>query len=100
MDINKLLQESPAYSARGANMGRPDYRGDPDRSYKFFMQRIRMHDYAYDAGGAYWGGPSNLYCAWVKDEEDGDVRVFVRAGSRNEAKTKVRGDYPNSAFYR
>lgn len=105
MNINAELKADKAYSERGASMGRRDWRGDPDYSYKFYLQHLRFQDYCYDLGGAYWGLPANLYCAWCpahespEGEEDA-VRVFVRAGSHEEAKAKVLEEYPNARFFR
>lgn len=102
-DINKILAKEIGYSKRGAQMGRRDDVGDPDRVYKFHLQRVRFVDGDYDTGGAYWGGGLGvppLFCAWCEDEEDGLVRTFLRANNRTDAKTKVLGIYPNATFYK
>lgn len=100
MNINQILKNEPGCSRYGAQMGRRDQRGDPDRAYKFHLQRLRLYDGAYDAGGAYFGGPATVYCAFVDDEEDGHVRMFLRAPSRKAAKFAVNEEYPNARFYR
>lgn len=100
MHINQLLKNEKGYSARGAQMGRRDQRGDPDRAYRFKVQRIRFVDYDYDTGGAYWGGGMPLWCAWCDDEEDGHVRMFIRSYDREGAKNSARHEYPNAKFYR
>jgi len=70
----------------GAPMGRSNYDPIPAGT-KVYLQRVPLVDGAYDKGGAYWGGPSNLYCAWY----DNDHVIFVRANSRNAAKEQLLG---------
>ena len=102
MNINAKLKAAPAYSVRGADMGRSDW-GLIDHAktpMMMYLQRVRFIDGDYDLGGAYWGGyPSEpLFCAWA---EDHDARVFVRAKDRNEAKGIVKRDYfINAKFVR
>ncbi len=71
---------------RGAPMGRDEskeYAGAPVRCF-----RLRMVDYDYDDGGAYWGGWSEstgaVYCA----TDGSDFRLFTRAKTREDAKAK------------
>lgn len=85
----------------GSQMGRrnelPDNRNE---AVKLRMERLEFVDGDYDAlGGAYWGAPANVWCAWG-DASDYAVRVFVRADSRDQAKGKVREQLPNARFYR
>lgn len=63
-------------------------KGKPE---KLHLQRLRLVDYAYDTGGAYWGMGEPLYCAFStnKTKNDPPIRVFVRAKTREEAKEKV-----------
>ena len=98
ININQRLKEDKAYSIRGARMGRPDWRGDPDRAYVFTLQRVNLEDYDYDQGGAYWGGGEPLWCAWANDEEDGEVRIFIRATNKKMAMMEVHEEYPNATF--
>ena len=90
MNINAKLKATPAYSARGAPMGRMNW-GMNDhhkRPMMMYLQRVRFIDGDYDLGGAYWGGPPSLplFCAWAEDDE---ARVFVRTKDRNAAKLEV-----------
>lgn len=67
---------------RGAPMGRPSY-GNPDIAEgRITVVKVRL-DEGYDDGGAYWGQPSNLYCARDTGHK---YRAFVRARSRDHAK--------------
>lgn len=100
MNINERLRKDVACSKHGQAWGRRSWRGDPERAYKFHLQHVKFEDGCYDLGGAYWGSPANLYCAWVDDPEDGEVRMFVRAASHEKAKRLVREAYPNARFYR
>lgn len=110
ININAELKARPRSSKYGAPMGAPEWRGDPDYAYKFALQRLKFVDYCYSLDGTYWGGPANLYCAWWHQPEgsahetpegpEDDVRMFVRASSRQEAKRLVREEYPNAKFFR
>jgi hypothetical protein len=89
-DINIILAMKchKACGPRGADMGRPNKIGEPQRLY---LQRVRfgVND-PYDRGGAYWGFPADLWCAFAGNAEDViDTMIFVRAGDRKAAKTAV-----------
>ena len=100
MDINAKLRASPAYSSRGADMGRRDWGLIEHRNRPMMMhlQRVSFVDGDYDLGGAYWGGYGEpLFCAWAEDIE---ARVFVRAKDRDAAKLKVNEHFLNAKFFR
>jgi hypothetical protein len=78
----------------GASMGRKNILPVSNQPMKLQMEKLAMCD-GYDAGGAYWGHPNNLYCAW-----NGETRVFVRAESRKQAKDMVRAMIISAKFYR
>jgi hypothetical protein len=72
----------------GAYMGRPniipaDYAGE-----KLNLRKVPFVDGGYDAGGAYWGTPVNLWCAWGETATE-QTQVFVRAVDRDAAKLEV-----------
>jgi hypothetical protein len=75
-------------SKYGAPMGR---RETANLEGKVHLQRVPLYDGCYDKGGAYWGGPSNLWCAW-----NDKGTQYLRAGSRVEAKTML----PECKFYK
>lgn len=81
---------------RGAQMGRrsilPE---DPAKPIKLKLEFMRLYDGAYDKGGAYWGSPDDLCCAYT----DG-VAVYVRATTREVAKAKVRESIPGAQFHK
>lgn len=84
----------------GSQMGRCNVLPENTRGpVKLQMQKLRLDSGGYDQWGAYWGrGPfSNIYCAWNGEE---GCRVFVRAFTRQEAKTNVCISLPNARFYR
>lgn len=88
-DINSILAMKchKACGPRGADMGRPNKIGEPQRLY---LQRVRFIDECYDHGGAYWGMPADLWCAFAGSAEDViDTMIFVRAKDRNAAKAAV-----------
>lgn len=65
----------------GAPMGRHP-QGLPqncDGTIRLF--KVNLDSGGYDDGGAYWGSPSDLYCA----TDDADFQWFTRANSRAEA---------------
>lgn len=97
------LRLSKAYSERGADMGRRNQLPDvTDVPVRLRLQKMRMEDGDYDQGGAYWGANINhkigdMYAAW--GEWGTQVRVFVRAHDRDEAKAKVLEILPRAVFF-
>ena len=90
-NINKILALpcNNASSRFGASMGRCSQKeGNPERLH---LQRMRFVDQCYDVGGAYWGMPENVYCAFSADntENESPIRVFVRGKDREDAKKNV-----------
>lgn len=86
----------PDVSSRyGAPMGRPNLLPESELTNPLYLQRVPFVDLCYDRGGAYWGMPANLYCAF-SDE----CRIFVRGNSRSEAKSKVLAILPTATFHR
>lgn len=80
----------------------------PTAPIKLHLRRMRMVDYDYDAGGAYWGGAmgvpgERLWVAWGHARENMEeflVRVIVRGWPRSKAKQNVRAQIPGAVFYR
>ena len=104
--MNKLVLPSGS-SNRGAQMGRSNILPtDENVAVKLQMEKLKWVDGDYDQFGAYWGGGTgdNVYCAFGEWSRYGysfqEVKVFVRAKSRNEAKELVREYLPNCLFYR
>jgi hypothetical protein len=90
-DINEILARpaNKGCSRFGADMGRrSQIDGDPEQLY---LQRLQFEDHDYDTGGAYWGLPANLWCAFSPDDTQNDppIRVFVRGDTREEAEQQV-----------
>lgn len=83
--------ESNVSSQYGAPMGRRSDKPSDLNGRKVKLQRVRFVDGDYDAGGAYWGGGTPLFCAW-----DDEFTVYLRANSREEAKRNL----PGALFYR
>lgn len=67
----------------GAPHGRPSYGNIDAVVGKVSLFHVVL-DQGYDDGGAYWGGPNDLYCARARSE---DYQQFVRAYSRDWART-------------
>lgn len=88
-NINTILA-MPAHRASskyGAQMGRGNKIGEPA---KLYLQRVSFQDDCYDRGGAYWGMPADLWCAFAGDENDEiATMIFVRAKDRKDAKRAV-----------
>jgi hypothetical protein len=81
----------------GSKMGRQDTMPPEGFTHpKLRLERLKFTDGCYDNGGAYWGSPENLYCAWDND----GTRIFRRANSRAEAKKAVKEIIPCAHFYR
>lgn len=84
----------------GAPMGRRSSGSvNEDYSGKLYLQRIPLvYDGCYDKGGAYWGGPNDLY--GYASEDNDTVYGYLRANSRQEAKEKILKDFPNVKFFK
>ena len=101
MSLPKL---SNASSSRGAQMGRSDIHAlDRDAPIKLHLVRVKLYDGCYDEGGAYWGGPSDLWRVRSTEQVElsvnrctglpmvDHVEFFIRAESREEAKREILG---------
>jgi hypothetical protein len=91
--------------SRGAPMGRQSFHDYTIENPEFELEHVPFVDGAYDAGGAYWGSPEDLYCAEhlvfnESTETDGHIRFFIRAASREKAMEQIRveSEYPNAKF--
>lgn len=82
-NINLILSKDIACSSRGSSMGRRCVNTPPESP--LYLQRVKLDNGGYDRGGAYWGAPSNLWCAFDKD---GNYYGFTRAMNRTIAKEK------------
>jgi len=87
----------------GAPMGR-DSGDDTAKSelpeaerYLVRCSLLPFSDGCYDAGGAYWGGPANVY--WVRNC-DCTFEAYYRARHRGEAICMALDDYPDLRFVR
>jgi len=100
-DPMRLERQLPkGYSNRGADMGRcsDDISRGTDTS-RIRLQRMHLDSGGYDAQGAYWGRPSDLYVAsW--EFEDFVRFAFYRGSSRDDVKQKILKEAPYARFYR
>jgi hypothetical protein len=95
-------------SVSGSPMGRRDIIEAPkDFTGTVHLHLLKMVDYCYDEGGAYWGSPSPtqgwMYRAWYYAEVGDEivhVEIFIRAVTRRAAKQKVRLKLPKARFFR
>jgi len=83
----------PVSAKYGAPMGRRSSNAE-DFQGKAHLQRVPFVDGDYDQGGAYWGGPATLWCAW----DDHGAVIYVRADDRDAAKADE--DLAGLLFYR
>lgn len=74
-------------STYGAPMGRREITEEVVDDYE--LSKVELHDGAYDQGGAYWGAPDNLYVAYAFVEGELMMRMFTRADSLRDARTKI-----------
>lgn len=79
----------------GAPLGRRGSLATVEPEGKVSLQRVRLDNGGYDAGGAYWGHGAPLYCAM---DEGGAFTSYFRAHSREAAKDQLRNDYPDAQF--
>lgn len=86
----------------GSQMGRTDTMHPGNETEPLRLQRVPFTGTCYDRGGAYWGAPENLWCAWGDEiGDDGEqVEVWVRANSRAQAKAEILARFPDAKFIR
>lgn len=74
----------------GAPMGRHSHGAGGLDDVVFELEWVPLTDGAYDVGGAYWGGPDDLYCA-IGTLDDEEVAVhYLRAADRDDAWAKLQ----------
>ena len=74
-------------------MGRMPENTDRYDGRRMRLQRLPFTSGGYNRWGAYWGLPADVWVAWCAAGNGfapGMVRVYVRSGSREEAKTYVQ----------
>ena len=97
--------ERNEWQSTGSQMGRRNIIPDHPFDQKLSIQRVKLYDSAYDKGGAYWGGPENLYCAFAYLPSQISIMAqfsaiaFCRASCRAKAKQIVRKLIPSAKFY-
>lgn len=78
-----------AYSMYGASMGRrSDHISAFEGATNGRLRRVPLDSGGYDPGGAYWGTPSNLWCATADSVAEEVVTHYLRAPSREAAKAR------------
>jgi hypothetical protein len=78
-------------SRYGAPMGRASRTPwDGDEGVKLRLAQVPLNSGGYDAGGAYWGHGTPLYCAWDA-APGGRFLAYVRASSRAAAARAFEG---------
>jgi hypothetical protein len=84
----------------GSMMGRRDWIPDDSITVrKLRLERVPLYG-DYDPAGAYWGsGKEPLYVAYGESDTE-QVRVFIRAKNRDEAKVQALYVFPNARFFR
>jgi hypothetical protein len=85
---------------RGAALGRPSIHDAPrDQPVRLYLKRQRWVDGDYDENGTYFGAGGGGHIYWYANRE-GTVDAVQRAGSRKDAKAKIREHYPHATFVR
>lgn len=88
---------TPDVSTRyGAPLGRASRSNLDTDAGRIYLQRVPLDSGGYDRGGAYWGIGAPLFCAM---DQDGRT-YFLRARSRDAAKTAALEIAPDARFYR
>ena len=101
-NINKILAANPRYTRNGAPLGDTNFHLATSPLY---LQRVRFVDGDYAPDGTYWGDNGTpLWCAFNGDDGDDAAgygsRIYVRAKTRDEAKTSILAEYPHVRFFR
>lgn len=88
-------------ASRGAALGRRDRRGDVLFDGKLQLRRVYLNNGGYDSNGTYFGHGEPLFWYAADSENPDDViDGMIRAKSREDAKAKIREEYPDVRFYR
>lgn len=101
-NINQILRKDPRHTSRGAPMGDTNF---DEATSPLYLQRVHFVDGDYAPDGTYWGNNGTpLWCAFNGDDGENAAghgsRIYVRAKTRDEAKTNTLADYPNVRFFR
>lgn len=93
------MKLSEVNTSRGAPMGRSALHVTGLTAPHFELERCPLNE-GYDAGGAYWGTPDNLWCVDLTTPLTSTtiVHYFVRAADRAAAMKAVLVDYPGATF--
>jgi hypothetical protein len=84
--------------SRGAPMGRREHHAHGMDDLEFELERVPLIDGGYDAGGAYFGLPDNLWAARAELDGEELAFFFVRADDDEMACLKVQEEYPDATF--
>lgn len=114
-----FINDTGQWTCTGSQMGRRDdfHPGNyEDTPAKLRLVRLPFVGGCYDQGGAYWGLPADIWCAFggehsVRTAKRGfaqadyqydvyEYMIFVRAASRDMAKAEIRDEHPSAIFYR
>ena len=100
--VTGFFNESNQFQVTGSAMGRRSWRGhDSDTPVKCRLKRLKWVDGDYDEQGAYWGYTPGTFIYWANfDIGDTNEDIFVRAGSREDAKAQVRAQLPKATFFK
>jgi hypothetical protein len=83
----------------GSTMGRQSMPGRVGEPVKVYLRKLKWVDGDYDEQGAYWGFVSGTNIYWANfDTAETNEDIFVRAGSRQDAKEQVLAQLPNARF--
>ncbi|WP_234049863.1 MULTISPECIES: hypothetical protein [unclassified Xanthobacter] len=86
----------PVNCRYGAPMGRRSNAYLETCAGRLRLVRVPLDAGGYDKGGAYWGLGEPLYCV---ADQDGNT-AYLRAKSREYAKSVILADWPEATFYR
>ena len=87
----------PVHSKYGSPMGRRNLKPQPHETHpRCRLTRVHLTQ-GYDDGGAYWGEPNTLWCAW---SPCGEVEIYARAPARDKAVNFIRIYYPQLQLLR
>ena len=94
MNINSELKDRNYEFKYGARLGTRDTVDNPEATVTLSVVHL---DEGYDASGVYWGTGEPLWCAM---SDEGDVEIYVRAGSYKSAVAKVTDKHPDLRIVR
>jgi hypothetical protein len=68
-----------------------------ESNMKVYLRKVRLNKGGYDEFGSYWG--ATLYPLYQYEIEELELLDYIRAKSREAAKTELKRKFPKATFF-